>query len=82
VSHGTRRATRGITVNVIAAGYTDTAMVATVPPEILEKIVARIPVGRLARPDEIASAVAFLVSDGPAFITGETLCVNGGQYLQ
>jgi len=53
-----------------------------VTPEILEKIVARIPVGRLARPDEIASAVAFLVSDGPAFITGETLCVNGGQYLQ
>ena len=75
-------AARGITVNVIAAGYTDTAMVAAVPPEILEKIVARIPVGRLARPAEIASAVIFLVSDGGAFITGETLCVNGGQYLQ
>ena len=67
---------------VIAAGYTDTAMAAAVPPEILEKIVARIPVGRLARPAEIASAVIFLVSDGAAFITGETLCVNGGQYLQ
>ncbi|TLY98405.1 MAG: SDR family oxidoreductase [Gammaproteobacteria bacterium] len=75
-------AARGITVNVIAAGYTDTAMVAAVPPEILEKIVARIPVGRLARSAEIASAVMFLVSDGAAFITGETLCVNGGQYLQ
>jgi acetoacetyl-CoA reductase len=75
-------ATRGITVNVIAAGYTDTAMVAAVPREILDKILAKIPVGRLARPEEIASAVKFLVSDDAAFITGETLCVNGGQYLQ
>jgi acetoacetyl-CoA reductase len=75
-------ATRGITVNVIAAGYTDTAMIAAVPREILDKILAKIPVGRLARPEEIASAVKFLVSDDAAFITGETLCVNGGQYLQ
>jgi acetoacetyl-CoA reductase len=75
-------AARGITVNVVAAGYTDTAMVAAVPREILDKILAKIPVGRLAKPEEIASAVAFLVGDGAAFITGETLCVNGGQYLQ
>jgi acetoacetyl-CoA reductase len=75
-------AARGITVNVIAPGYTDTAMVASVRPEILEKIVAKVPVGRLARPEEIASAVAFLVSDDAAYITGETLCINGGQYLQ
>jgi acetoacetyl-CoA reductase len=73
---------RGITVNVVAAGYTDTAMVAAVPHEILDKVIARIPVGRLAKPEEIASAVAFLVSDDAAFITGETLCVNGGQYLK
>jgi len=75
-------AARGITVNAIAPGYTDTAMVAAVPHEVLEKIVAKVPVGRLARPEEIASAVAFLVSDDAAYITGETLCINGGQYLQ
>lgn len=75
-------AARGITVNVVAAGYTDTAMVAAVPREILEKTIAKIPLGRLARPEEIASAVVYLVSDGAAFITGETLCINGGQYLQ
>lgn len=57
-------------------------MLAAVPPEILNKIVAKIPVGRLARPEEIASAVAFLVNDGAAFITGEALSVNGRQYLQ
>lgn len=75
-------AARGITVNVVAAGYTDTAMAAAVPREILDKIIAKVPLGRLAKPEEIATAVAFLVSDGAAFITGETLCVNGGQYLQ
>jgi acetoacetyl-CoA reductase len=75
-------AAHGITVNVVAPGYTDTAMVAAVPADILKKIVDRVPVGRLARPEEIASAVAFLVSDDAAYITGETLCINGGQYLQ
>jgi len=75
-------AARGITVNAVAPGYTDTAMVAAVPPATLEKILARIPVGRLARPEEVAGAVAFLVSEAAAYITGETLNVNGGQYLQ
>ena len=75
-------ATRGITVNVIAPGYTDTAMVSAVPPDILARIVARVPVGRLAKSEEIAAAVAFLVSDDAAYITGETLSINGGQYLQ
>ncbi len=75
-------AARGITVNAIAPGYTDTAMVAAVPAEILDKIITHIPVGRLAKPEEIASAVAYLVSDDAAYITGETLCINGGQYLQ
>ena len=75
-------AARGITVNAIAPGYTDTAMVHAVPADILGKIIAKVPVGRLARPEEIASAVAYLVSEDAAYITGETLCINGGQYLQ
>jgi acetoacetyl-CoA reductase len=75
-------AARGITVNAIAPGYTDTAMVHAVPPDILKQIIARVPVGRLAKPEEIASAVAYLVSDDAAYVTGETLCINGGQYLQ
>ncbi len=75
-------ASHGITVNAVAPGYTDTAMVAAVPKEILDGIIARVPLGRLAKPDEIASVVEFLVSDGASFITGETLCVDGGQYLQ
>jgi acetoacetyl-CoA reductase len=74
-------AARGITVNAIAPGYTDTAMVAAVRPDILNKIIATVPIGRLARPDEIARAVAFLVSDDAGFITGETLSINGGKYM-
>lgn len=75
-------AARGITVNVIAPGYTDTAMVAAVPQDILKKIVAAVPIGRLAKPEEIARAVVFLVSDDSGFITGETLSINGGKYMQ
>lgn len=75
-------AARGITVNAIAPGYTDTAMVAAVDPDMLRKIVATVPVGRLARPEEIARAVVFLVDDDAGFITGETLSVNGGKYMQ
>lgn len=75
-------AARGITVNAIAPGYTDTAMVAAVPADILEKIVGSVPVARLGRPEEIARAIAFLVSDDAAFITGVTLSVNGGKYMQ
>ena len=75
-------AARGITVNAIAPGYTDTAMVAAVRPDVLEKIVAAVPVGRLAKPEEIARGIAYLVSDDAAFITGETLSINGGRYMQ
>jgi len=75
-------AARGITVNAIAPGYTDTAMVAAVPPDVLKSIVATVPVGRLGRPDEIARAVAFLASDEAGFITGATLSINGGKYMQ
>jgi acetoacetyl-CoA reductase len=74
-------APRGITVNAIAPGYIDTDMVRAVPPNVLEKIVARIPVGRLGRADEIARGVAFLVADDAGFITGSTLSINGGQHM-
>jgi acetoacetyl-CoA reductase len=74
-------AAHGITVNAVAPGYTATDMVAAVPEPILKSIVARIPVGRLAQPEEIARAVLFLAADEAAFITGSTLSVNGGQYM-
>ena len=74
-------AAKGITVNAIAPGYIDTDMVAAVPPNVLEKIVARIPVGRLGQAEEIARGVAFLVADDAGFITGSTLSINGGQHM-
>ena len=74
-------AAKGITVNAIAPGYIDTDMVAAVPAHVLEKIVARIPVGRLGKADEIARAVLFLVADEGGFITGSTLSINGGQHM-
>lgn len=74
-------AARGITVNAIAPGYIDTDMVRAVPPNVLEKIVARIPVGRLGKPEEIARGVLFLVADEAGFVTGSTLSINGGQHM-
>ncbi|TMJ14979.1 MAG: SDR family oxidoreductase, partial [Alphaproteobacteria bacterium] len=71
----------GITVNAIAPGYIDTEMVAAVPEAVLEKIVAKIPVGRLGRADEIARGVSFLASEDGGFITGSTLSLNGGQHM-
>ncbi|MEN1729235.1 MAG: acetoacetyl-CoA reductase [Pseudomonadota bacterium] len=71
----------GITVNAIAPGYIETSMVAKVPERVLEKIVAKIPVGRLGQPEEIARAVDFLVSKEAGFITGSTLSINGGQHM-
>ena len=71
----------GVTVNAIAPGYIDTDMVAAVPQDVLAKIVARIPVGRLGRADEIARGVAFLVDENAGFITGSTLSINGGQHM-
>jgi acetoacetyl-CoA reductase len=70
-----------ITVNAIAPGYVDTEMVRAVPPEVLEKIVARIPRGRLGRAEDIARGVAFLTADDADFITGSTLSINGGQHM-
>jgi acetoacetyl-CoA reductase len=74
-------ASKGITVNAIAPGYIDTDMVRAVPSHVLEKIVARIPVGRLGLAEEIARTVLFLACDEGAFITGSTISVNGGQHM-
>ena len=74
-------AAKGITVNAIAPGYINTDMVRAVPENVLEKIIAKIPVGRLGEADEIARAVLFLVADEGGFITGSTLSINGGQHM-
>ncbi len=71
----------GITVNAIAPGYVDTDMVRAVPPDVLQKIIARIPMGRLGHADDIARGVAFLTADEGDFITGSTLSINGGQHM-
>jgi len=71
----------GITVNAIAPGYVDTEMVRAVPEDVLKKIVARIPMGRLGRVHDIARAVAFLTADDADFITGSTVSINGGQHM-
>ncbi|MDZ4741094.1 MAG: acetoacetyl-CoA reductase [Alphaproteobacteria bacterium] len=74
-------ASKGITVNAIAPGYMDTDMVAAVPANVLEKIVAKIPVGRLGKAEEIARGVLFLVADEGGFVTGSTMSINGGQHM-
>jgi acetoacetyl-CoA reductase len=74
-------ARKNITVNAIAPGYCDTEMVAAVSADALKSIVAGIPVGRLGSPLDIARAAVFLARDEASFITGETLSVNGGQYM-
>jgi acetoacetyl-CoA reductase len=74
-------ASKGITVNAIAPGYINTDMVRAVPQPVLEKIVAKIPVGRLGEASEIARGVLFLVADEGGFITGSTLSINGGQHM-
>ena len=68
----------GITVNCVAPGPVMTRMLAGVPEAIREKIVAKVPVGRIARPEEIAAVHAFLASEDAAFITGQVLFVDGG----
>lgn len=74
-------AAKGVTVNCICPGYIDTDMVAAVPEDVLKKIIAGIPVGRLGRAEEIAAAVVYLASDAAAFATGSVLTINGGQYI-
>ncbi|MEL6725907.1 MAG: acetoacetyl-CoA reductase [Pseudomonadota bacterium] len=74
-------AKKGITVNTVCPGYIDTEMVRAVPENVLESIIATIPVGRLGKAEEIASICAYLASDDAAFITGATMTVNGAQYI-
>jgi acetoacetyl-CoA reductase len=74
-------AAKGITVNAVCPGYIGTEMVNAMADEVIAKITAQIPVGRLGSPDEIARCVLFLVSDDAAFITGSTLSANGGQFF-
>jgi NAD(P)-dependent dehydrogenase (short-subunit alcohol dehydrogenase family) len=74
-------ARKGITVNSVAPGYIATEMVAAVPREALDRVVAKIPAGRLGRPDEVARVVEFLADPESAFITGQVYSVNGGQYM-
>jgi acetoacetyl-CoA reductase len=71
----------GVTVNAIAPGYIDTDMVAAVPPDVLAKIVQKVPVGRLGQAEEIARGVTFLCADNAGFVTGSTLSINGGQHM-
>lgn len=71
----------GITVNAIAPGYVDTDMVRAVPPDVLEKIIAKIPRGRLGTAEDIARGVVFLTADDADFVTGSTVSINGGQHM-
>jgi NAD(P)-dependent dehydrogenase (short-subunit alcohol dehydrogenase family) len=77
-------ARKGITVNdvaPVAPGYISTEMVAAVPKESLDRLIAKIPVGRLGQPDEVARMVEFLADPDSGFITGQVFSVNGGQYM-
>ena len=74
-------ARKGITVNSVAPGYISTEMVQAVPQEALQKVIAKIPVGRLGEPDEIARVVEFLADPDSGFITGQIYSANGGQYM-
>jgi 3-oxoacyl-[acyl-carrier protein] reductase len=72
---------RGITVNAVAPGFIDTDMTRDLPDAQRDTLLQHIPLGRLGRPEEIASVVAFLASDAAAYVTGETIHVNGGMYM-
>jgi acetoacetyl-CoA reductase len=72
---------KGVTVNTVSPGYVETDMVMAIRPEIREQIIAQIPMGRLARPQEIAAVVAFLASEEAGYITGSNISVNGGMHM-
>lgn len=71
-------ASRNITVNAVAPGYIDTDMTAVLPEKVKEAVLAQVPLGRMGRPEDIAETVAFLASDRAAYITGQTIMVDGG----
>jgi 3-oxoacyl-[acyl-carrier protein] reductase len=71
-------ASRNITVNVVAPGYIDTDMTSALPERVKESVLAQVPLGRMGRPEDIAETVAFLASDRAAYITGQTILVDGG----
>jgi acetoacetyl-CoA reductase len=72
---------KGVTVNTVSPGYVETDMVKAIRAEIREQIIASIPMGRLARPEEIAAVVAFLASEEAGYITGANISVNGGMHM-
>jgi acetoacetyl-CoA reductase len=72
---------KGVTVNSVSPGYVETDMVKAIRKDVLDKLVAGIPIGRLARPEEIASLVAFLASEEAGYITGANIAINGGMYM-
>jgi 3-oxoacyl-[acyl-carrier protein] reductase len=74
-------ASRNITVNAIAPGYIQTDMTAVLPEEVKAKILASVPLGRIGKPDDIANAIKFLVSEDAGYITGHVLAINGGMYM-
>jgi len=72
---------RSITVNAVAPGYIATDMTKDLPEELKQKMMAAIPLGRMGKPEDIAAAVKFLVSEDASYITGQVLAVNGGMYM-
>ena len=72
---------KGVTVNSVSPGYVETDMVKAIRKDVLDKLIAGIPIGRLAQPDEIASLVAFLTSEEAGYITGANIAINGGMYM-
>jgi NAD(P)-dependent dehydrogenase (short-subunit alcohol dehydrogenase family) len=72
---------KGITVNAVAPGFIETEMLKSIPKEILDKILAQIPLGRLGKPSEVAGAVSYLVSEDGDYITGQVVDINGGLYI-
>jgi len=74
-------ASRGVTVNAVAPGFITTDMTKDLPEKVVEGFVERIPLRRMGSPEDVASAVAYLVSDGASYVTGQCLGVNGGMYM-